>query len=238
MPLTDRELIEKYKIKPTDKILDVGGSMKQHWDLPIDTLVDLIRPEEAPYGKSKLLAKHFIRLDVTKEKLPFRDKEFDFVLCTHTLEDLYNPFLIIDEMSRVGKRGYIATPSFGSDITYSHYNLTDWLTGGRRVPGHAHHKWLFYIKKGQIQILPKNYSLLATTEFQVVNWKGRDELQYYWENSINYSEIKDLSIHKLINLYREWIKRNNDRITKGRTLVVIDNPYFYLKEWVKLILSK
>src|SRR3972149_1607903 len=111
MSLTDSELIEKYKVKPTNKILDIGGSMKQHKELVIDTLVDIIRPEDAPYGKSKLKAENFVRLDITREKFPFKDKEFDFCICTHTLEDLTTPFLAIDEMSRVAKRGLIITPS-------------------------------------------------------------------------------------------------------------------------------
>ena len=80
MPLSDFEIISKFKLKPTDKILDIGGSMKQHQDIKIDTLLDIIRPEEAPYGSSKLRAKNFVRVDITREKLPFKNKEFDFCL--------------------------------------------------------------------------------------------------------------------------------------------------------------
>lgn len=236
--LSDREIIEKFRIKPSDKILDIGGSMKQHSSLRVDTLVDIISPEESPYKKEKLSAEHFIRVDITKEKLPFKNKEFDFVLCTQTLEDLYNPFLVISEMSRVGKCGYIATPSFGADMVYSHYNLTDWLTGGRRVPGVAHHKWLFYTKNGVMQILPKNYSLLATPEFQITSWFGEDEFEYYWESRIKFREVKDLDFHKLIGEYRSWMKKNSKWIRKGRSLVFIDNPFYYFKELVKILFKK
>lgn len=236
--LTDKEIIEKYKIRLGDKVLDIGGSMKQHDALPIDTLVDIISPEESPYKKEKLQAKHFVRLDTTKEKLPFKNKEFDFVLCTHILEDLYNPFLIIDEMSRVGKRGYIATPSFGADIVYSHFNLTDWLTGGRRVPGIAHHKWLFSLKRGKMQILPKNYPLLYTPEFQITGWKGEEEFEYYWGGTIKYREVKDWDFQKLFHEYRNWMKRNEGKIRKGRTLFFIDNPYYYLKEFIKFLTKR
>lgn len=238
MPLTDQEIIQKFKIKPADKVLDIGGSMKQHPIIQIDTLVDIISPEESPYGKGKLSAKHFVRLDITKEKLPFKDKSFDFVLCTQTLEDLYNPFLLINEMSRVGKRGYITTPSFGQDIVYSHYNLTDWLTGGRRVPGIAHHKWLFYLKNGLMQIFPKNYSILATSEFQVVKWLGEEEFEFPWQGRIKYHEVKDLDFHKLISEYRHWYKNNKSKLQKGIALIYFDNPVYFLKEWLKLIFKK
>jgi ubiquinone/menaquinone biosynthesis C-methylase UbiE len=238
MLLTDYEIIKKFDIKPTYRILDVGGSMKQHQQISIDTLVDIIRPEEAPYGKSKLLAKKFVQLDVTKQKLPFNDKEYDFCLCTHTLEDLYNPFLLIDEMSRVAKRGFISTPSMGQDMEYSHFNLTDWKTGQRRVPGIAHHKWFFYEKKGIIQIIPKNYPILYSSKFHITKWLGDSEFQYFWEEKIRYKQIKDLSIHKLIKEYSTFIDTNIKYIKKGPVLVYLDNPFYFLKEFIKVLLKR
>ena len=108
--------------------------MAQHDLIKIDTLVDMMRPEEAPYGPSKLLAKKFIKVDITNEKLPFTDKEFDICLCTHVLEDLASPFLVMNEMSRVAKKGLIVTPSMGEDMKFTPIDYTDWLTGARRVP--------------------------------------------------------------------------------------------------------
>lgn len=238
MTLSDKQLIEKYKIKPNDNILDIGGSMKQHQLIHVDTLVDIIRPETAPYGKSKLLAKNFVQLDITKEKLPFKDNEFDFCLCTHTLEDLYNPFLLLNEMSRVSKRGYISTPSMGKDMEYSHYNLTDWKTGPRRVPGIGHHKWFFYNEKGVMQIIPKNYPLLYTSKFHITKWLGEIEFEKYWEGKINYKEIKDLNFYKLIEIYDNFLKENITKIKRSPVLIFLDNPYFFFKETLKILLKK
>jgi hypothetical protein len=39
-----------------------------------------------------------------------------FVYCRHVLEDLYNPFLLLDEMSRVASSGYLETPSPLSEV--------------------------------------------------------------------------------------------------------------------------
>lgn len=238
MPLTDFEIIEKFKLKSTDRVLDVGGSMKQHQEIKVDTLVDLIRPEESPYNKSTLLAKKFVRVDVTKEKLPFKDKKFDFCLCTHTLEDLYNPFRLIDEMSRVARRGYITTPSMGKDMVFSHFNLIDWRTGARRVPGVAHHKWFFIKQEGIMQIIPKNYSLLYTPRFHVTKWKGDDEFQYYWQEKIKYREIKDYDFSELINFYTGFLDRNRKKTRIGSTLFFWDNPYYLIKEVVKFFITK
>ncbi len=141
--LTDEELIARFHIKLTDKVLDVGGSAKQHDLITINTIIDIVEPENTPYKQSNLTAKEFVKLDLNKDKFPFKDKEFDFVLCTHTLEDIDTPFLALEEMSRIGKRGYIATPSRGKDSEFSHFDITDWLTGPRRVAGLAHHQWFF-----------------------------------------------------------------------------------------------
>lgn len=44
------------------------------------------------------------------EALPFRDKAFDFVFCSHVLEHMADPAAACREMIRIGKRGYIECP--------------------------------------------------------------------------------------------------------------------------------
>lgn len=238
MSLSDREIIRKFKIKSTDRILDIGGSMKQREGLSVDTLVDILRPEEVPYTPGGLLARNFVWLDITRDKLPFKDKEFDFCFCSHTLEDLSYPFLVLEEMERVAKRGLIVTPSFGSDIVFSHIDFTDWLTGTRRVPGFGHHKWLFYKKDRIMQIVPKNYAVLYSSEFHITKWFGEEDFEYYWEGKIKYKEIKELDVHALIGLYRKFIQKNRSNIRKGPVLLYLDNPFLYVKEALKFLTKR
>lgn len=52
------------------------------------------------------------------EKLPFIDKAFDYVICSHLIEHLDHPHKCLDELMRVGKAGYIECPSqFGEMMT-------------------------------------------------------------------------------------------------------------------------
>jgi len=239
MSLTDFEIIKKFKIMPTDKILDVGGSMKQHTDIKIDTLVDTLHPDLVDINGKGLLAKKFVQLDLNCDKFPFKDNEFDFCICTHTMEDLPYPFLAIKEMSRVAKRGYLVTPSFGKDIVFTHLDITNWLTGFRRVPGISHHKWLFYMKGDTMQVVPKNYPLLYSTDFHYSDWSGEDEFEYYWEKKIKFNEIMDLDFRVIIKEYRSFIKRNQSKLKyRGPILLYVDNPIYYIKEIVKLIFKK
>lgn len=238
MLLSDKQIISRLKIKPKEKVLDVGGSMRQHDVIKIDTLVDIIHPEESPYGPSKLKATKFVKVDITKDKLPFFDKQFDVCLCTHTLEDLPSPFLIMDEMSRVAKRGLIVTPSMGQDMVFSEADYTNWMTGLRRVPGHAHHKWFFNLAGEGLEVIPKNYPVLYTHKFQIVKWRGKIEMEYYWSGHIDYREFASLSIHKLIDRYKAFCKTNSKFIKFGLTNIFIDHPVNLLKAFLKKILKR
>jgi|SRR3989344_1846715 len=238
MARNDTFLINEHNIDKDTKVLDIGGAMKQHEQIKVDTLVDIISPQEAPYTASKLKAKRFVKVDITKEKLPFKNKEFDVCLCTHTLEDLYNPFLIMDEMSRVAKRGYIATPSMGNDMVFSHYDITDWLTGGKRVPGLSHHKWFFVNKGKKIKIIPKNYGILYSPKFHIVGWRGEDDFNYFWDGKIDYEKVTDLNIHHLVDEYQKFIDENKDNIKFGRVLYFYDNPFYITKAYLKYLLNR
>ncbi|MBI4099940.1 methyltransferase domain-containing protein [Candidatus Microgenomates bacterium] len=236
--MNDEELIAKLKITSKDRVLDIGGSLKQHDEIRIDTLVDLHHPEKAPYWPSKLKARHFIQLDIARQKLPFADKEFDVCLCTHTLEDLYNPFQIMDEMSRVAKRGYLATPSRGKDMEFSHFNLTDWKTGARRQPGLSHHHWFFECQNKKLVVTPKIYPILYTSEFYITQWSGETECQYLWQDKISYEVFPSVDTHGIIKEYRDFIQSHRDKIQKGPVLFYLDNPIYILKECLKSWLQR
>jgi hypothetical protein len=236
--LSDDDIIKKLKITQKDKVLDIGGSMMQHGKIKVDTLVDIINPKDAPYSPSKLKAKKFVQLDITRDKLPFKKNQFDVVLCTHTLEDLYNPFLVIEEMQRVGKRGLIITPSMGADMVFSPLDITNWLTGPRRTPGLSHHKW-FFVKKGKsMQIIPKNYGILYSEAFQITGWNGDQEFIHLWKGKIDYEVFPELNIHKLIDFYDDFVTTNRKNIKYARVLKYHDNLINTFKAHLKYLLRK
>ena len=57
--------------------------------------------------------KKFIRL--TEKKLPFKDKEFDFVVASHVMEHVEDVEFFIKELERVSKKGYIELPTMLED---------------------------------------------------------------------------------------------------------------------------
>ena len=108
--------------KPDDLVLDVGG-----WACPFNRANWVIDSE--PYetrgfyskiglpksqgGEKEYFTKEtWVQRDICdKEPWPFADKQFDFSICSHTLEDVRDPLFVCAEIIRVSKRGYIEVPS-------------------------------------------------------------------------------------------------------------------------------
>lgn len=81
--------------------------------------------------------------------MPFADKSWDFVYCRHVLEDLYDPFHLCDEMSRVAQAGYLETPSPLAEICRG-------IDGGSPPwRGYVHHRYFVWTRNGVLQFLSK-----------------------------------------------------------------------------------
>lgn len=104
-----------------------------------------IGPGTVPFSRASYFVdwrpgENTVTCDLSRDRLPFADKEFDFVYCRHVLEDLYNPFLACDEMSRVAKSGYIETPSPLSEICRG-------IDGSSPIwRGYIHHRYLVWVE--------------------------------------------------------------------------------------------
>lgn len=106
----------QFGIKPTDKVLDIGSG---HDPFPFATHLADFAPEDDAYGRAgaplkRIAGKPFYACSV--EDMPFEDKEFDFVYCSHVLEHTEDPGQACRELMRVAKRGYIETPTQAKDL--------------------------------------------------------------------------------------------------------------------------
>jgi SAM-dependent methyltransferase len=98
------------------RVLDAGG-----WYRPFNLATHVIelnpydsrRIDDAldPEDDERFTADTWIVQDVCNSPWPFADKTFDFVVCSHLLEDVRDPITVCRELCRVGKAGYIETPS-------------------------------------------------------------------------------------------------------------------------------
>ncbi len=113
-----------FEVKPGDKVLDLGSGNNP---FPLAThLVDLFEQDNFHRGGEKLTRDDRPLLIANIESLPFKDKEFEFVYCSHLLEHVDDPKRACEELIRVGKRGYIETPTRLSDMMFNFSYLHRW----------------------------------------------------------------------------------------------------------------
>lgn len=173
--LEGRQLIADYifkrKRQNSFSVIDVGGSATG-WSLPVvDCFVDINRCDTD---------KMQFNVDITKESswlhlianLPHK---FDFCICTHTLEDIHNPYLVLDYLPKIAREGMISMPSVKTEL--SHIESENWL-------GFFHHRYLFGHNQGKIAIAPK----LPIVEKLQKRPKSSsvEEIRFHWKDTVEY----------------------------------------------------
>lgn len=212
-------------LQPHDVVLDIGG-----WACPFNRanyVMDAEPYETRGYyrtlgpgwsssqgGDKEFFSKEtWIQRDICDHKpFPFADKEIDFVICSHTLEDIRDPLWVCSEMNRIAKRGYIEVPSrliescrnrvFSSSV------------------GLSHHRWLVEMEADAISFLMKYHlihnhwkysfpSSFAKTlpEEKKVSWLFWEKCFYYYEETIHGEENIAVELESYIQKnhpYKAW----------------------------------
>jgi hypothetical protein len=138
---------------PADaSLLDVGGGV-----LPLnraDYVMDaLAYADRASFGSlgpppERFTEDTWIQRDICdREPWPFDDKQIDFAVCSHTLEDVRDPVWVCSELNRVAKAGYIEVPSRLEEQTYGFQG--PWT-------GWSHHRWLIDFAGDEITFVHKS----------------------------------------------------------------------------------
>lgn len=100
-------------VPPDWKVLEVGpgGFPLERADAYVDIEVDNLAMIAGRTDKPMHLAN-------LERGLPFADKEFDFVFCSHVLEHLEDPAAAAAELSRVASRGVVVMPSAAKEALF------------------------------------------------------------------------------------------------------------------------
>ena len=168
---TSKSFIEKtLSLNPNLKILDIGcGYNANKFANVICDIQDL---------KSYYKEKKFVKLD--NKNLPFKDKEFDFVIASHVMEHVEDIEYFIKELERISYKGYIELPTMLED------NLV--------FENKSDHLWHMDFDDVDLKLLITKKIQYFEPILTVSSIKKLDEIfrksliiELFWENKIDYS---------------------------------------------------
>ena len=167
---TSKTFIEKtLSLKPNLKILDIGcGYNANKYANVICDVQDL---------KSHYKEKKFVQL--VGKNLPFKDKEFDFVIASHVMEHVEDIEHFIKELERVSYKGYIELPTILEDnLVFENKN---------------DHLWHMDFDDVDLKLLISKKIQYFEPILTVSSIKKLDEIfrksliiELFWENKIDY----------------------------------------------------
>lgn len=188
--------LERSQCNLGSKILEIGPG-NYPWQMATD-FVDIDKPK---LDKIQTTGRKIV-VDLNHHRLPFADKEFDFVLASHVMEHTIGPDLVCREISRIAKAGVIISPSIYKETLFG-FEETD-------------HRWDLSIRasdtKDQLVFRSRKsddvYKVMRDPDYQSIlcglfrtgrydwrerrylrNWFDKNEkhldIFYYWHDFIN-----------------------------------------------------
>ena len=179
---------------PNWNILDIGCGYTAHKNA---TVICDVQDLSNIY-KEKLFVK------LTSNILPFKDKEFDFVIASHVIEHVNDVQFFIKELQRVSSKGYIELPTILEDNLVFE-NKKDHLW---HMEFDDDKNQLIVSKK--IQFLEPILTVSSAKKF-LKYFRQSLVLELLWENSIEF-EIQDKNINNLekisrLTLFRKFFSK-------------------------------
>ena len=144
--------------------------------------------------------KNFVKIN--DKKLPFKDKEFDFIIASHVIEHVDDFEFFIKELERVSSKGYIELPSRWADnLVFENKDDHIWWFLFDDV-----NKQIIASKRNQIVdpfitvSMAKNFENLFRESF-VIELMWEDKIEYKIDEKIKYKNSENISFLKIFRKY-------------------------------------
>jgi 2-polyprenyl-3-methyl-5-hydroxy-6-metoxy-1,4-benzoquinol methylase len=195
------------ELPPDAMVIDVGGGAGA---FPrADWVIDALPFDQAGAGSSGNIHKQmnippryarerWIQADLCdRTPWPIADKQFDFAVCSHLLEDVRDPIWICSEISRIARAGYIEVPS----------RIEEQSRGVEhpRYCGYHHHRWLISLNGDTLEFRHKPHNLHSISNAVVTNLAVNERISQThaictlrWTDSLKATEVMEFNEGKLI----------------------------------------
>lgn len=164
-------------------VLDVGsgGNPYPRANVLLDAYEDTVERYNLPLIKGRPMVFGLA------ERMPFRDKAFDFVVASHVLEHSSDPEAFLSELMRVGKAGYIETPDgFFERINPFRFHRLEVFDKDNQ---------LLIVKKSSWKPYPDIVDMYERKmkDAEFIRFLSRHPspfyVRFYWENKIDYTVL-------------------------------------------------
>ena len=151
------------------KILDVGCGFRANKHASV--IADI--QDLSKFYKDKKFIK------IGGKKLPFKDKEFDFVIASHVIEHVEEFDFFIKELERISSKGYIELPTrLGDNLVFENKKDHIWWFAYDDVEN-----LIIASKKNQIL---EPFITVSTAKFFEDVFRESLVIELFWENKIEY----------------------------------------------------
>jgi len=228
-----RWFLRKFRlgIRKADLVLDVGSGHDPHFRA--DVICDKFTGDNVErMDRDIRIDRPFVACDA--EALPFVDGAFDYVISSHLIEHLEHPDVFLNELMRVGKRGYIEAPSEFSE----------------KLGGLPTHKWFVRVDGGRLVLTQKNRPVFDPVLKEVSLLLGKDmcfkkfalrnpglfNVTFFWEGKIDYEVNYAPAVSSASDFVKSKIDCNClEPSSGGRSLGLFEEAKIFLKRSLHLL---
>ena len=144
--------------------------------------------------------KNFIKIE--EKRLPFKNKEFDFVIASHVIEHVDDFEFFIKELERISNKGYIELPSrLADNLVFENKNDHIWWfcyddLENRIIASKRNQLVDPFITVSMAKILEQKFR-----ESLVLELAWEDKIEYKIDNKIRYEDFNTISFFKIVKKY-------------------------------------
>ncbi len=184
------------------KILDIGCGFGAHKSASV--IAD-IKDFSKLYKDKKFVL-------INDKKLPFKDKEFDFVIASHVIEHVEDFEFFIKELQRISSKGYIELPSrLGDNLVFENANDHIWWFRFDDISN-------YLIVSKRNQILSPFITVSMAKLFESI-FRESLVIELIWENTIEYQideSLKKYNLKKISfwKIFRKYLSKRLRSILK------------------------
>ena len=144
--------------------------------------------------------KNFIKIE--EKRLPFKIKEFDFVIASHVIEHVDDFEFFIKELERISNKGYIELPSrLADNLVFENKNDHIWWfcyddLENQIIASKRNQLVDPFITVSMAKILEQKFR-----ESLVLELAWEDKIEYKIDNKIRHEDFNTISFFKIVKKY-------------------------------------